>query len=99
MKTRLANLQRPPGCDDLRVVLALARGRSLQEAARRLGSDASTVFGRARALETRMGIKLLERCREGYQLTEAGEDAAQAAERMEAEVLGLETRIGRGNLA
>lgn len=92
-------MQSPPGWDDLRVVLALARGRTLQEAARRLGSDPSTVFRRARALEARMGTKLFERTREGYRLTEAGEDAAQAAERMESEVLGLESRIGRGDLA
>jgi len=88
-----------PDWDDLRVVLALARGRTLQEAARRLGGDPSTVFRRARAVEKRIGVKLFERTREGYLLTEAGEEAAQAAERVEAEVVALESRVGCGDAA
>lgn len=104
MKTSLADLQTKPEAswshwDDLRLVLALARGRTLQEAARRLRSDPSTVFRRARAVEKRMGVKLFERSRQGYLLTEAGEDAAQAAERVEAEVLELEARVGCRDVA
>jgi DNA-binding transcriptional LysR family regulator len=85
--------------DDLRVVLALARGRTLQDAARRLGGDPSTVFRRARAVEKHIGVKLFERTREGYLLTEAGEEATHAAERVEAEVVALEARVGCGDAA
>jgi len=91
--------QRLADWDDLRVVLALARGRTLQDAARRLGGDPSTVFRRARAVEKRIGVKLFERTREGYLLTEAGEAAAHAAERVEAEVLALESNVGCGDAA
>ncbi len=89
----------PSQWDDLRVVLALARGRTLEAAALRLGADPSTVFRRARAVEKRMGVKLFERSREGYLPTEAGAAAVQAAERVESEVLGLEERIGSGDAA
>lgn len=111
MKRNIAGTQSEPGAgagaairrfadwDDLRVVLALARGRTLQAAARRLGGDPSTAFRRARAVEKRLGVRLFERTREGYLLTEAGEAAAQAAERVEAEVVGLESRVGCGDAA
>ncbi|MCG6876178.1 MAG: LysR family transcriptional regulator [Betaproteobacteria bacterium] len=89
----------PTQWDDLRVVLALARGRTLEAAARRLGADPSTVFRRARMVEKRMGVKLFERSREGYLPTEAGEAAAMVAERVESEVLGLEAQIGCGDAA
>lgn len=85
--------------DDLRVVLALARGRTLEAAALRLGADPSTVFRRARAVEKRMGVKLFERSRKGYLPTESGEAAAHVAERVESEVLGLEAQIGCGDAA
>jgi DNA-binding transcriptional LysR family regulator len=87
----------PSQWDDLRVVLALARGRTLEAAAQRLGADPSTVFRRARAVEKRMGVTLFERSREGYLPTEAGAAAALVAERVEAEVLGLEAQIGCGD--
>jgi DNA-binding transcriptional LysR family regulator len=98
MKDRIAKLQPMPSqWDDLRVVLALARGRTLEAAARRLGADPSTVFRRARTVEKRMGVTLFERTRDGYLPTEAGVAAAQVAERVEAEVLGLEAQIGSGD--
>ena len=101
MKVSIAKTptQAPTQWDDLRVVLALARGRTLEAAAQRLGADPSTVFRRARTIEKRMGVKLFERSREGYSPTEAGEAAAQVAERLEAEVLALETQIGCGDAA
>jgi DNA-binding transcriptional LysR family regulator len=100
MKSSIAKLQAMPSqWDDLRVVLALARGRTLEASARRLGADPSTVFRRARTVEKRMGVTLFERTRDGYLPTEAGAAAAQVAERVEAEVLGLETQIGRGDAA
>lgn len=100
MKPSIAISQTMPSqWDDLRVVLALARGRTLEAAAKRLGADPSTVFRRARAVEKRMGVTLFERSREGYLPTEAGAAAALVAERVEAEVLGLEALIGSGDAA
>jgi DNA-binding transcriptional LysR family regulator len=101
MKSSIAILPTSPQTqwDDLRVVLALARGRTLEGAAQRLGADPSTVFRRARAVEKRMGVTLFERSRDGYLPTEAGEAAALVAERVESEVLGLEAQIGCGDAA
>ena len=46
--------------DDLRVVLAVARGGTLAAAARRLGVNHSTVFRRLGALERRLGERLFD---------------------------------------
>ncbi len=40
-----------------------------------------------------MGVKLFDRARTGYAPTPAGEDITAAAERIDAEVLGVERRV------
>lgn len=85
--------------DDLRTVLAIARSGSLSGAARRLAVNHATVFRRLGATEARLGVKLFERTRGGYTPTTAGEDVAAAAERIDAEVAGVERRVvGRDRL-
>ena len=76
--------------DDLNTVLAVARGGSLSAAARSLGVNHSTVSRRITALEKATGHTLFRRLPRGYAPTAAGEELVAAAERMEAEVEGLQ---------
>lgn len=73
--------------DDLRLVLAIARGDGLSGAARSLGLNHATVFRRLNALEEQLGVRLFERFRTGYAATPAGEKVAALADRMESEVV------------
>jgi DNA-binding transcriptional LysR family regulator len=84
--------------DDLRVVLAVFREGTLSGAARRLGVTHSTVFRRLGAIEEQIGARLFERFRDGYVPTPAGETAAEAAARLEDEVLTLERRLSGQDL-
>lgn len=79
--------------DDLRFVLALSRANGLTSAARSLGINPSSVYRRLEALEASMGVRLFERLRSGYRLTEAGEELTEAASRMESEALIVERRV------
>jgi DNA-binding transcriptional LysR family regulator len=79
--------------DDLRYVLAINRAGGLNAAARVLGVNPSSVFRRLGALEKRQEVRLFERLRSGYRLTAAGEAYAEAAERMEEEVLKVQRQV------
>lgn len=84
--------------DDLRTVLAIARGGSLSAAARSLDVSHATVFRRLGAIERRLGARLFERGRTGYAPTPAGEELAATAGRVEAEVLAARRRIAGRDL-
>jgi DNA-binding transcriptional LysR family regulator len=84
--------------DDLRIVLAVSREGTLSGAARRLGVTHSTVFRRLGSIEEQIGVRLFERFRDGYVPTPAGETAAEAAARLEDEVLTLERRLSGQDL-
>lgn len=79
--------------DDLSLVLAVARGGGLKPAAAALKVDHSTVFRRLNAVERRFGTRLFERLPRGYMPTASGQRAIDAAERMEAEALGLDRAL------
>jgi DNA-binding transcriptional LysR family regulator len=79
--------------NDLSLVLALTRERTLAAAAEKLGVDLSTVFRRLNALEARLQVRLFDRSPRGYQPTAAGERAAGAAERVETELHALDREI------
>ena len=79
--------------DDLKFVLAIANAGSLTKAARSLGVTHSTVSRRLSALEEEIGARLFDRLPEGFTPTTAGEEAVEAARRMELEVLALDMRI------
>jgi DNA-binding transcriptional LysR family regulator len=83
--------------NDLRHVLALARGGSLVAAARILGVEHTTVGRRIAAIERDLGAKLFARTPEGHRLTPAGERALAAAEAVEGIVHGLEAAIAGGD--
>lgn len=84
--------------DDMRTVLAIAQAGSLSGAARELGVSHATVFRRLGSIEQRLGVKLFDRGRDGYAPTSAGEDVAEAAGRIEAEVVGVERRVAGRDL-
>ncbi|WP_234709099.1 LysR family transcriptional regulator [Rhizobium rhizogenes] len=76
--------------NDLRYVLAVARGRSFAAASREIKTDATTVGRRLRTLEERLGVTLFQRDTGGVMTpTPAGEIAVARAEAIEAEVMAL----------
>ncbi|MDQ2805000.1 MAG: LysR family transcriptional regulator, partial [Pseudomonadota bacterium] len=80
--------------DDLRFFLAIARHGSLSAAAKNLHVAQSTVGRRLSSLEASLGVRLLNRTPEGYMPTLAGEGVREQAERVEAEALAVERKVG-----
>jgi len=83
MKSRIASVQYDLSAADLEVLLALARGGTLAEAAARLGADASTVFRTVQRVEKNLGQRLFERSRAGYLPGDAMLEIARHAEQIE----------------
>jgi DNA-binding transcriptional LysR family regulator len=75
--------------DDLRVLVVLAREKTLAAASRRLGVDQTTVARRVRALEESLSAVLFERSDGRWQLTAFGRRAVERAERVEEDVAGI----------
>ena len=86
MKPPIARAQYDLTATDLEVVLALVRGGTPAAAAQRSGSDPSTVFRALQRLEKNLGQRLFERTRQGYLPTDAANEVARHAERIEAEL-------------
>ncbi|MCP5084586.1 MAG: LysR family transcriptional regulator [Alphaproteobacteria bacterium] len=78
---------------DLQYILIVARQGSVSAAARTLGVNHSTVLRRINALEERQGLRLFDRLRTGYVLSQEGQQLLQAAQSIEDTVTGLERRI------
>ena len=76
--------------NDLKHLLAVARGGSTIAAGHALGLSQSTVHRRLLELEGRLGRQLVTRRSTGYRLTEFGEELLVYAERVEAAVEDLE---------
>ena len=81
---------------ELRVALALARGRTLAEAAARLEVDASTVFRVVQRTERALGQRVFDRSRDGYRPTDLGLRLVAHAERIEAELEAARTAAAQG---
>ncbi len=79
--------------DEMAYFLALARTKSLNQAAKELGVNHTTVGRRVRALEERLGTSLFNRTPDGFQLTAAGEETLPIAERVEREMHHLERQV------
>jgi DNA-binding transcriptional LysR family regulator len=86
MKSSIASSQYQLSAADLEVLLALARGGTLAEAAARLRADASTVFRAVQRVEKNLGQRLFERSRAGYLPTDTMLEVARHAERIESEL-------------
>ena len=82
-----------PSWDDVRVLLAVARQGSLSGAARELSLEHSTVARRLSTLERTLGLRLFDRLQRGWRLTTAAQPLVQHAERVEAEMLGLQRAV------
>jgi len=65
--------------DDLRFLLAVARSGRRRSAASDLGVDHTTVSRRIRALEKALGVRLLLRSADGWELTDVGRAVAEKA--------------------
>lgn len=65
--------------DDLRYLLAIARTGRRRSAAADLGVDHTTVSRRIRALERSLGVRLLQRSADGWELTGIGRSIAEKA--------------------
>ncbi|HEV8688719.1 MAG TPA: LysR family transcriptional regulator [Ideonella sp.] len=78
---------------DLRYALAIGQGGSLAAAARALGVNHTTVLRRLDALEARLGARLFDRQRQGYQPTEAGALLLEQARRMADQADEIERRV------
>jgi DNA-binding transcriptional LysR family regulator len=76
--------------DDLRLLLAVARSGSFTGAARATSLATSTLSRRLTALESTLGVALVERRSDGVRLTEAGRRLAATAEEVD---LALRARV------
>jgi DNA-binding transcriptional LysR family regulator len=79
----------PLDWNDVRVLLALCRKRTLRGAAQLLSVNASTVGRRLEALEASLGARLFDRMQDGLAPTAAAEQLLAHAERIEQAALGL----------
>lgn len=79
--------------DDLRFFLAIAQTASLTEAARSLRTSQPTVSRRLASIEKRLGVPLFDRTRRGYELSQAGAEILDTAERMQDTVNEIERRL------
>ena len=69
--------------DDLRYLLAVARAGRLVSAATLLGVDHTTVRRRLDRLEAALGVRLLDRGADGWELTEIGREVAARSASLE----------------
>ena len=81
-----ANLHGMLNWDDLRYFLAVARGKTLAQAARDLKVEHTTVGRRIKALEAALGTHLFNRGPDGFMLSHAGKAILPHAEAVEAQV-------------
>jgi molybdate transport repressor ModE-like protein len=66
---------------------------SLKAAAKELGVNYSSVFRRINELEKKLDIRLFERQRSGYRLTEAGEDIYDRVRQVEEQMLAIQRLV------
>ncbi|WP_028100993.1 LysR family transcriptional regulator [Pseudoduganella violaceinigra] len=83
MKSSNAKTQYKLSAADLQLILALARGGKLAEAAERLGQNSSTVFRALQKIERGLGAPLFERSRTGYLANELAQSLAEQGEKLE----------------
>jgi len=84
----------PLDSKDLQWVLALVRGRSLPEAALRLGVDTSSVYRAIKRIEKQLGRALFDRSAQGMAPTELAERLAERAAAIEAELQAAHELLG-----
>jgi DNA-binding transcriptional LysR family regulator len=80
--------------DDREVFFAVVDANGFSAAARRLDTTPASVSRRIKALEQRLGVRLLQRTTRKFSLTEAGERYYQEARRLLRELGELEEALG-----
>lgn len=65
--------------NDYEIILRIADAGSLSKAAHLVGSSHPTMFRKINAMEEKLGVRLFDRFRTGYQLTAAGEKLVSVA--------------------
>ena len=96
MNSQIAHAQYKLNHQDLALVLALSRGRSLARAAELLGVDGSTIFRAIRKLERALGNALFDKGRAGYLPTDLALALARQAEQAE-QALAVAHRVLDGD--
>src|SRR5580700_11516691 len=81
---------------DVKFFLATARRGSTLAAARELGVNQTTIARRIGALETALSVRLFDRHRDGYRLSEAGAAVLTQAERVAGEAETFERLLDQG---
>ncbi len=84
--------------DHARIFLSVARAGQFLAAARNLRVDHATVGRRISALEASLGAKLFERRTNGCVLTPSGERFLVAAERIEADMLRVQSELSASDV-
>ena len=79
--------------DDYQYFLKVALLGSLNGAAEALGVNHSTVFRRINALEDKMDVRLFERLKTGYILTEAGEEILDQVQHIEDRMHAIDRKL------
>ncbi len=79
----------PLDWNDIPILLALARQRTMRAASAHLGMDTSTISRRVAAAERRLGTRLLVRGASGYTPTAAGQTFLAAVEGIEGNIKSL----------
>nr|WP_280679840.1 LysR family transcriptional regulator [Cryobacterium sp. CG_9.6] len=86
-------MKRLPSPDDLLILLTVARLGRFNAVADALGTTHTTISRRITALDRELGGQTLERTPRGWELTELGTHAVNAAEAIEDKLLALTTAI------
>ncbi len=84
---------------DLEYVLAVAGKGSVAAAARSLGVNHTTVLRRIQGFEDRQNIRIFQRLRSGYRLTDKGEMFLEAALSIDDVVLELDRKVAGADTA
>ncbi len=79
--------------NDVKALLAVARGGSTAAAARELGVNQTTVARRLEALERDLDVRLVERSQTGASLTDAGLGLVAECEAMERAAIALRQKV------
>ena len=82
-----------PDWNDYQYFLKIALLGTLTAAAEALGVNHSTVFRRINSLEKKMDVRLFERLKTGYVLTEAGEEILEQVQRIENEIYEIDRKL------
>lgn len=86
------------GWGDYEIVLRIAAAGSLTGAANEMGSSHPTLFRKINAIEEKLGVRIFDRLRTGYQLTPAGEEVAATARQIEELTNETERRVAGRDL-